>query len=91
MADTLVEGNPVSDTELSQGLWGPYWISTSVGVIVGIDSGNDASFWRTDDSGNTWNATEIHAGDTQQMACWFDQETPGDSGTLVNVAWLDSV
>lgn len=93
MADILVVGTPDPWTDLMTGLWGPYWISTTVGLIVYLDeTNNTAAFRRTDDGGATWDAssTTIYTTDVRKIACWFDQETPGDSGTLVHVVIMDS-
>ena len=91
MADTAVETNIVNNLDIKTGLWGPYWVDTLKGMIVFADAENDVSFAWTDDAGATpWNTTEIQAGTLHALACWFDQETPGDTGTLVNVAWIDS-
>lgn len=89
MADTTVEGL-VKDSQNYIPMWGPYWISTSVGIIVYVDAGIDLSFTETADGGVTWAETEIVAGQVQSVAVWFDQETPGDTGTLLHVTWLDS-
>lgn len=90
MADTIVDvaANAVADDK--DGLWGPYWSDVNTGVIVYVDSGFDISFARTTDKGANWNITEIEAGTVRQLAVWYDKETPGDTGTLVHIAWLDS-
>jgi hypothetical protein len=61
----------------------------SKGVIVFVDDGDDLNFARTDDKGATWNTTQIEFGTVRQVACWYDKETPGDSGTLVHVVWIN--
>lgn len=89
MADTLVETSIVGDLDTYDALWGPYWIDASKGLIVFLDAENDLSFARTIDKGANWATTEVEAGTAFSVAVWFDQETPGDAGTLVNVAWTD--
>ena len=90
MADTTVDANVFTTTYLRNlGLQGPYWIDTQTAIIVFIDSGTDISFSRTTDGGTNWSNTVIVAGDVNNFVCWFDQETPGDSGTEVHIAWLD--
>jgi len=90
MADKSVDGNIFSDLDMSNGLYGPYWIDTQTAIIVYIDFMGDVQFSRTTDGGVNWSATEIIDGSAKNMSCWFDQETPGDSGTKVHVTWLDS-
>jgi len=89
MADTSVETEISSSTD-ERGLWGPYWSDKDTGVIVFIDNLSDLSFARTIDAGATWATTEIEAGDARHATAWYDKETPGDSGTLVHIAWLDA-
>ena len=79
------------DTTLDQiGVFGPYWIDTQKAIIIYSDDGDDLSFARTTDGGDNWSITEIEVGEVRGIASWFDQETPGDTGTLVHVAWLDN-
>ncbi len=89
-SDKQVAFAVTSILDLVRGLYGPYWIDESTGVIVYVDSGTDISFARTINAGTSWALTEIAAGTTRQVDAWFDQEIPGDSGTLIHVAWLDS-
>lgn len=88
MADTTVEAL-VTNTFDNFGLYGPYYIDVSVAIIVFVDDGLDLSFARTTDKGATWATTQIVAGQVGSLSCWFDQSTPGDSGNLIHVAWLD--
>jgi len=93
VADTLVtaSGDADDDLDFRLGLWGPYWINTTTAVIIGIDRPDkDISFWRTTDGGVNWSKTVIENSTCEHVAAWFDQETPGDSGTLIHVAFLDS-
>lgn len=90
MADTLVDTSIIGDLDWRLGLWGPYWSDESVGVIVFINNTSDLVFARTDDKGATWATTTIHSANIPHIACWYDKETPGNSGTLVHIAWLDS-
>ena len=91
MADTLVEGDIHLSAEFNNALRGPYWSDISTSVIVSYDLlGQDISFFRTTDKGATWSKTVIDAGNFEHLACWYDQETPGDSGTLLHLLWADS-
>lgn len=90
MADTTVAGDVSSQCSLKNGPWGPYWTDESIAIVVYPDGGTDANFARTTNKGASWAITEIEEGSTKSIAAWYDKETPGDSGTLVHIAWLDS-
>lgn len=87
-ADTQVD---IADTALSgkDALAGPYWIDTNEAAIIFINSSQDMSYASTTDAGVNWNSEVIVAGTAKHAASWFDQETPGDTGTLVHTAWVD--
>lgn len=89
MVDTLVEGAVSSSLDSRNGLWGPYWVNESIGVIIYVSSLIDLRLAWTDDKGATWADSLISEGGIMQVACWFDKETPGNTGTLVHIAWLD--
>ena len=72
-------------------LHGPYWINTSTAVVVFVDSNSDLIFARTTDEGTNWSSTTIDTGVVKSVDAWFDKETPNDAGTLVHIAWLDTV
>lgn len=91
MVDTLVETDIDAGADQAQALWGPYWSDISTGVIVFSDGGLDISFARTTDKGANWSTTQIQAGGVRQMSVWYDKETPGDTGTLLHLAWLDNI
>ncbi len=91
MADTLAVDLVFTALDLGNSLWGPYWSDASTGVIVYMDNGADLSFERTTDKGAAWTKTEIQAGNGEHIAVWYDKETPGDTGTLLHIAWLDNV
>lgn len=90
MADTLVAAAPNGSLDFANALWGPYWSDESTGVIVFFDTSLDLTFARTTDKGANWGLTEIEPGSVVTLACWYDKETPGNAGTLVHVAWMDT-
>ncbi len=90
MADTSVEGGILTFFDELGWQWGGYFSDISKGVSFSIDVQQDLQLHYTDDKGATWTTTEIVAGQVTCMAAWFDQETPGDSGTLVHIAWMDA-
>ena len=90
MADTTV-ATSVSSFQDLQGMFGPYWIDKDIGIIIYSDTGQDLTFARTTDAGASWTPTQIESGSAFVISSWFDQETPGDSGTLLHITWLDAL
>ncbi len=88
MADKLVATSSTV-TDSRAGIWGPYWINTKVGVIIFDGSDAKLNFARTIDGGENWDITEIGEASIRQIACWFDKETPDDSGNLIHISWLN--
>ena len=89
MADTLVTAVPDNSSD-AIGVWGPYWSDKDTAIIVFIGSDSDMKFARTIDAGATWDTTVFQTGTSINCACWFDKETPDDTGNLVHVAWVES-
>lgn len=90
MADTLVESSVDGNTETGQLLWGPYWSDPMTGMIIWSEStGSDLNYTRTTDGGSTWVDGVIDNIDLLNSACWYDKETPGDTGTLIHIAYID--
>jgi len=89
MANTTVNNAVSSGLANLGGVWGPFWVDTLIGVVVFQDSGNDLSYARTINGGTSWATTVIHVGTMNDLACWFDKETPGDTGNLLHIAWID--
>ena len=90
MADTLVHLSVSAGLDSENlGLQGPYWLNKDKGIIVFADVNREISFSRTIDEGANWSKTVIEIGTTDNLVCWFDQETPGDSGSIVHLFWLD--
>lgn len=89
MADTLVEGNVNGFAEQAGGLWGPYYISPLVGVLVLVDSLSDVNAYRTTDGGANWSLIEVTTNITEKVAVYYDRENPGDTGTLLHIWWLE--
>lgn len=96
MADVSAFASPYLGTEVQGGLWGPYWTSPSVGYfLVKVEGADDLAIIKTTDSGASWaevdsaDAPGISDNATVSPAAWFDQETPGNSGTKIYVAYAD--
>lgn len=90
MADTTVSTAVSSVLDDRDVLWGPYWVSPSIGYIIYVNSYSDLSYARTTNSGNTWSLTTIEKGTCVKASCWFDKETPDISGNKLHITWLDS-
>lgn len=90
MTDVAVLDTTKASLEQSNGAWGSYWLSPSVGYIVLIDSSNNLEVWKTTDSGANWSEQDSanHKTAVGPVSAWFDQQTPGDSGTAIHIAWL---
>lgn len=60
-------------------------------MIVFLSSTDTLMYAKTTDGGATWGSTGTisSTGDLVYLSAWFDQETPGDSGTLIHMAYLD--
>ena len=73
-------------------LRGPYYYNSTNGIVFFFDSDQDMGFRRTTDGGATWGSRiDIEAGSAMVFDTWLDRETPGDSGTNINLAWMDIV
>lgn len=90
MADTTVDDTVNGQIDTRQGAWGPYWSDISTAVIIYVDSDNDLQYARTTDKGANWTLVELLVGTIHRLAAWYDQETPGDTGTLVHFVYMES-
>ena len=71
MADIIVTTDASAGTDARTGCWGPYWISTTVGMIIFIEGTNNIEYARTTDGGATWSITQIMSANNRNMACWL--------------------
>jgi len=47
-------------------------------------------YYRTTDTGANWGTeTLIDTATIRHIACWFDKETPGDTGDTLHMIWMD--
>jgi hypothetical protein len=89
-ADTVVESDPHPSIDQKNALHGPYWLNTTTGIIVYVNGPDtDMAYTITNDGGATWAESTIEVGSGHRPSVWFDQETPGDSGTNLNIFWID--
>ena len=56
------------------------------------DSDADLDYQKSTDGGASWGGTgtDIHVGTWEGVAVWYDQWTPGDSGTLVHMVYFST-
>ena len=97
-ADTAVDDSVYTSADEDAGLWGPYWTNTSHGIIITLDnvagSPGVIIVRETTDSGESWGSRitqNISGTIPMQMAVFWDQEIPGNSGTTIHIAWLDAI
>jgi len=78
---SFLHGNPQS-----------VFISDLVGYKFYRDSGLNCRYSKTTDGGNTWGAAVTFDNQTDciAIAVWYDQWTPGDNGTLIHLATIDT-
>lgn len=90
MADISVDTTAHSTAGRAKFLWGSYWADDSVAVIVGINSANEAVYYRTVNGGASWSETTLETFNVAgAVACWYDAETPGITTTLVHIVYAD--
>ncbi len=89
MADTAIATNVTTTLRNKRGVTGPYWLSDQIGAWLYINSSNDLSTIRTEDGGSSRSAATYEAGSVATLSSWFDRDTPGNTGTLIHVVWID--
>lgn len=90
MADVLVETLIVPSSEVHYRRIGPVWTDGDTGYIFFIDNMSDVRYRKTTDGGANWAASVlVDATTAVGLDVWFDKWTPGDSGTLVHIWWLE--
>ena len=91
MADRIV-GVGGTSTAIRYGLHGPFWTSPSVGYVVIQVANGSIDVQKTTDSGATWTVQDPdfnpNDANTRSNAAWYDRETPGNTGTLIHIAWV---
>jgi hypothetical protein len=76
------------------------WVNTLIGYVFYyydlVVNPNDKGIWytKTTDGGQTWGAgvkvnTEATGRGEKGLGVWFDQWTPGNTGTKIHIAWDD--
>jgi hypothetical protein len=90
MADTQVFSAPQNATDSRKVFCGPFFADVNNAVFVCDDSGADLnSFYTSDAFATAPTQTEVEAGNCKAMYAFPDWAVPGDTGTIVHVAWMD--
>jgi len=72
-----------------RGMCGPYWYNSTNAIAIFPDGEQNLAFSETTDEGVGWSQTIIATSEVQNIACWYDKETPGDDGELIHIAYLE--
>ncbi len=92
MADRVIS-SAIGSTDTRYAVHGPFWTSPSVGYIVVHPSvGQVIDVRKTTDSGTNWTVQDPDfnpvTSNIRSQAVWYDRETPGNTGTLIHVAFV---
>ncbi len=96
MADVLIDGATMGLLHNAWGAYGPFWTAPDTGYIVVLSVATELEIHKTTDSGATWAETDGASAPGQgdfeirSIGAYFDQETRGNSGTLIHVAYVHS-
>jgi len=91
MADTLVDATVQTNLNYRTLRLGPVWIDENTAYVVYTDDALDLVYQKTGDGGATWGAPVlIRVGTVIKTSIWFDKWTPGDAGTKIHIAYMDS-
>lgn len=92
MADIVIEGSALSETYERANRGGIFWTTALIGYVIYLDSGNDLCYRKTLDGGGNWgDKVEMVAGAIYAYDSWADWQTLGDSGTVIHMAYIDSL
>lgn len=82
--------------DIFSGFCGRNSVITNTGVIYQflLDANNNANlYWiKSLDFGRTWTRRSATIDTNVDRLCvWYDKQTPGDSGTLIHIAWVENL
>lgn len=89
MADTVLSSGVAANLQVYNGMWGPYWSDDQTGAIVYVDDNEDLVYDRTTNGGTSWSTTTIDTATVVRIAATYDRMVPGNTGSLLHIAWLD--
>ncbi len=92
MADVTVEDAADTTLNFTAQRIGPVWTDKDTGYIIFGDDTLDVQYRKTTDGGASWGDPVAVSGaiSAESVDVWFDKWTPGDSGTVIHIWWLDS-
>jgi hypothetical protein len=91
MADITVDATVIASLNQVGIRSGPVWIDVNTAYVFYSDSGGELVYQKTSDGGATWGSPVlVHAGAATRLSIWYDRWTPGNAGTLVHMAYLDT-
>lgn len=91
----IVTTDATGALEQSHGMRSIVFTSASVGYFFYIAADDDFGVAKTTDGGQTWNILDADIDDDTTTTVygfdvWYDQWTPGDSGTLIYIWWFEA-
>lgn len=92
MADVRVDSSGFSTLYSAARRLGPVWTDDNTGYLIYIDGSSDIVYRKTITGGASWGSrVVIDATSAWAVDLWFDKWTPGDSGTLIHIWWVESL
>lgn len=89
MADVVVEAATIADQ--TRGMRAVVFVTSLIGYMVLINGDSDLDYVKTTDGGQTWGAAvDLFTGTVEEYDVWYDQWTPGDTGRVIHVWFVES-
>jgi hypothetical protein len=89
MADVVVEAATFADQ--TRGMRAVVFVTSLIGYMVLINGDSDLDYVKTTDGGKTWGAAvDLFTGSVDEYDVWYDQWTPGDTGRLIHVWFVEN-
>jgi uncharacterized membrane protein YgcG len=90
MADVVIDAAGDSNSNIRSGQAGPVFISNSTGYFFYVNITADLAYRKTTNGGSSWDAEQtVKSGTVPAFAIWFDKWTPGQSGGVIHIAYVD--
>lgn len=90
MADVQIEAATSAVLHYRNVRLGPVWVDEDTAYVFYVNAANDLVYRKTANGGVDWGAAvAVRTGTIGRVSVWFDKWTPGDSGDLIHVAYID--